>query len=39
MIKKELHMYFVSHHVEHRARKITFLRQINAFIDWQPIEK
>lgn len=39
MIKKELHMSFVSHHVDRRTRKNTFLRQINIIIDWQPIEK
>lgn len=39
MIKKELHMSFVSHHVDRRTRKSTFLRQINTIIDWLPIEK
>lgn len=39
MIKKELHMSFVSHHVERRTRKNSFLRQINIIIDWKPIEK
>lgn len=32
-------MSFVSHHVERRTRKNSFLRQINAIIDWNPIEK
>lgn len=32
-------MSFVSHHVDRRTRKNSFLRQINAIIDWNPIEK
>lgn len=39
MIKRELHMSFVSHHVERRTRKNSFLRHINILIDWKPIEK
>ncbi len=32
-------MSFVSHHVERRTRKNTFLRQINQIINCAPIEK
>lgn len=39
MIKKELHMSFVTDHVRRRTRKNNFLRQINILIDWKPIEK
>jgi transposase, IS5 family len=39
MIKKELHMSFVSHHVERRTKKNCFLRQISQIINWEPIEK
>jgi len=39
MIKKELHMSFVSQHVERRTRKNTFLRQIKRIIDRVSIEK
>jgi IS5 family transposase len=39
VIKKELHMSFVSHHVERRTRKNTFFKQINLIIDWKLIEK
>jgi IS5 family transposase len=39
MIKKELHMSFVSHHVERRTRKNNFLQQINVLIDCISIEK
>ena len=39
MIKKRYDMSFSQIFVERRTRKNTFLRQINAIINWQPIEK